>query len=296
MNSTSKNESSEPEVATQDNALTAEERKQLKVQEAVIAKGLTSAFEIGAALGLINTGRLYRQDYGTFEEYAAVRWDLRRAYAYQLIWAAKVRANLQQKFEVLPQNEFQTRAMTKLTPEQQVTAWEQVLEQAQDGRITNKIISGVVSDLVAAIEAPTTLALNATEVRPVTEQQYLYGDPLQILASLPAGCGDLVLISDLAGSTAESQAATLGDLLAAASDTAKEDHQALVFTTMPDYRPLLAVAEELGYEVGVPFHWVSNSEKRLIDWSARCCGQVVLHLRRGPGTVGRDHHQRDRVR
>jgi hypothetical protein len=162
-----------------------------------------------------------------------------------------------------------------------VLAWEQVLKQTEGKPVTNKIISGVVQDTVAAIEAPAALTLRTTEVQAVTEQQYLCGDPLQIVAGLPAGCADLVLISDLRGSTAEKQAAELRDLLDAASGAAKEDHQALVFTTVPDYRPLLAVAEELGYEVGVPFYWLSDSEKSVIDWSARCCGQVVLHLRRG---------------
>ncbi len=42
----------------------------------------------------IRDNRLYRETYGTFEEYCKEKWDISRPRAYQLIKAAEVQDNL----------------------------------------------------------------------------------------------------------------------------------------------------------------------------------------------------------
>ena len=48
----------------------------------------------GLALMEIRDGRLYRAEFGTFEEYCNQRWGWERAHAYRLIDAAQVVENV----------------------------------------------------------------------------------------------------------------------------------------------------------------------------------------------------------
>lgn len=63
------------------------ESTRLQKCEAVIEKGLQTFIEVGNALLEIRDSRLYRQDYGTFEDYCRKRWKISRAHAYRLIEA-----------------------------------------------------------------------------------------------------------------------------------------------------------------------------------------------------------------
>lgn len=76
-------------------------------------------FAEGNALLAIRDKRLYREQYGTFEEYCRGRWGLGRAHAYRLIEGASVIANLSPMGDILPTSERQARALTRLEPEQQ---------------------------------------------------------------------------------------------------------------------------------------------------------------------------------
>jgi hypothetical protein len=57
--------------------------------EAVIERGLATFVEVGAALLRIRDERLYREDFGTFEDYCRTRWNLSKPYASQLIVASE---------------------------------------------------------------------------------------------------------------------------------------------------------------------------------------------------------------
>ncbi|HEY8768741.1 MAG TPA: DNA N-6-adenine-methyltransferase [Dehalococcoidia bacterium] len=61
------------------------EAERLEELEAVVARGRRVFVEVGAALLEIRDSRLYRQDYGTFEDYCRQRWDFSRFTAYDLI-------------------------------------------------------------------------------------------------------------------------------------------------------------------------------------------------------------------
>lgn len=56
--------------------------------EAVIERGLQTFVEVGNAIREIRDSRLYKDEYGTFEEYCRERWGWARSRAYQMIEAA----------------------------------------------------------------------------------------------------------------------------------------------------------------------------------------------------------------
>ena len=102
--------------SAQINVLTTRERTQFVRAERTIAKGLKSFWEVGMALKDIRDQRLYRQRYGTFEDYCAARWDLSRPRAYQLCAASEVVADLSTNVDTkrLPESEAHARPLTRL--------------------------------------------------------------------------------------------------------------------------------------------------------------------------------------
>lgn len=58
--------------------------------EETIERGLATFVEVGRALIEIRDGRLYRETYGTFEDYCAQRWQFTTGRARQLVGAAEV--------------------------------------------------------------------------------------------------------------------------------------------------------------------------------------------------------------
>ncbi len=93
--------------------LTDDERKELTTFERTIEKFLpsfqTAAFQIGMALAGINSKRLYRQEYATFEEYVQARFDLSRPHAYSVMAAART-------FDALTEGEkFDAKDMPSIT-------------------------------------------------------------------------------------------------------------------------------------------------------------------------------------
>jgi hypothetical protein len=67
-----------------------------------IKHGLQTFVDVGAALLEIRDSKLYRKEYGTFEEYCNKRWGWQRNYANKLIRAAEVVENLGTIVPILP--------------------------------------------------------------------------------------------------------------------------------------------------------------------------------------------------
>lgn len=106
--------------------LTVGETESLRLQETRIESGLKTFFgEVGAALGIIQSDRLYREGFNTFEEYCQTRWGFGDNYARKLVRASEAIANLKSAdVPTLPSSEAQARELTKLDdPEQQIEAW-----------------------------------------------------------------------------------------------------------------------------------------------------------------------------
>ena len=105
----------------------------------------------GKALKELRDRRLYRSTHKTFEEYCRDRFGMKRAHSYRLIDAALVVDNLSPKClqigDILPTNENQVRPLTKLSPEQQRSVWQQAVSEAggkvPPGRIVKDIVQRI---------------------------------------------------------------------------------------------------------------------------------------------------------
>lgn len=118
--------------------------------EAVIARGGKIFVEVGCALLQIKQEKLYLRDYETFADYCKMRWGFEKNYANKLIASARVVGNIISVagtiVPVLPATETQARPLTKLEPEQQVSAWQEVIAQCEEEStpVTAAIVEAVV--------------------------------------------------------------------------------------------------------------------------------------------------------
>lgn len=130
----------------EDKQLSQADGEELARHEAVIERGLDTFVEVGAALLAIRDGRLYRAQYGTFEDYCRERWNFTRMRASQLIAAAEVIQNVNNCLQI-PMTESQARPLASLPPEIQREAWERAVETAPNGRITAAHVQSVVDEI-----------------------------------------------------------------------------------------------------------------------------------------------------
>ncbi|MGI8656370.1 MAG: hypothetical protein ACR2LC_14280 [Pyrinomonadaceae bacterium] len=103
--------------------LNSSERERLATHETTVKAGLQTFYEVGSALLAIREGKLYRQDFATFEDYCHKRWGFVASRARQLIGAAEVVANLESVTDVTLSNEAQARVIAPLMPESQQAVW-----------------------------------------------------------------------------------------------------------------------------------------------------------------------------
>lgn len=111
--------------------LTAHEKTRMEELEAVIKDGLMTFMDVGASLLEIRNSRLYRQEYGTFEQYCRAKWSMDKRYANRLIDAHAIVMNLGPIGPTstrpgaangalgpqIPTSEGQVRPLAKLEPE-----------------------------------------------------------------------------------------------------------------------------------------------------------------------------------
>jgi hypothetical protein len=108
--------------AEMNEALTMPQKVELDELESVISRGLKTFNQVGAALLRIRDMKLYKAEYGTFEDYCRDRWGMSIRRAYQLVDAAMVMENVNNCTQT-PATESQARPLAKLPPEQQADAW-----------------------------------------------------------------------------------------------------------------------------------------------------------------------------
>ncbi len=150
-------------------------RLELKVERAF--------YEAGRALRSLRDKRLYRSTHRTFEEYCKDRFGYHRRHSYQLIDAAAVVENLcaigAQKSldtngaQILPTSERQVRPLTRLEPVEQVTAWQQAVEEVGGKIPCGRIVKGIVERLK---EKPLFKATNFCRVGDVFTLTKLEGE------------------------------------------------------------------------------------------------------------------------
>lgn len=124
-------------------ALTKPERSVLAVCEAEIERGLNNFVEVGNALLRIRNERLYRSEFGTFQEYCESRWDLSKTHANRMIQAAEITENLT-PMGVKPSSERVGRPLANLPADVQRKAWGSAVDSSASGTPTEKEVAAAV--------------------------------------------------------------------------------------------------------------------------------------------------------
>jgi hypothetical protein len=122
------------------------EQQELLELESVIEKGLDIAISVGKALATIRDKKLYKEPYGTFEQYCEQRWGFTRQRGYQLIAAHKMSTIVD------IDNESWARALAELKdPLEKKTAIMLAYDAApatnKDGRVTAALLEEAVATI-----------------------------------------------------------------------------------------------------------------------------------------------------
>ncbi|MET7900349.1 ParB/Srx family N-terminal domain-containing protein [Streptomyces sp. NPDC005355] len=115
--------------------LPAAEAAQLAEHEAVIERGLNTFVEVGNALAAIREQRLYRAQFGTFEDYCRARWSFGRRRANELIASAQVVGAIAPTDLPPLENEGQARELARVPEPERAAVWSATIERT-DGKPT----------------------------------------------------------------------------------------------------------------------------------------------------------------
>ncbi len=128
--------------------LTVIERNNLVELEETIQKNLTAFYEVGFALMQIRDNKLYREIYGTFEEYCKEKWDMERRHAYRLIDGYKVTENVSHGTQSIPTSERVVRPLSKIKdPAEQREVYQRAVETAPEGKVTAKHVEETIKEV-----------------------------------------------------------------------------------------------------------------------------------------------------
>jgi hypothetical protein len=126
------------------NEITTTEKKQLVELETIIECTKESFIECGLALAKIRDQKLYRSNFGTFEDYCKSKWGWGRQRAYNLIDAAISTSSLEENVQNFVQNPAQATALKKV-PKKRI---KRVLKKAQEsGKLTAASIEEAAEQL-----------------------------------------------------------------------------------------------------------------------------------------------------
>jgi hypothetical protein len=145
-------------VSERSDKLTIKEEKELLRLEKRVQRGFYIA---GKALQSIRNQKLYRQEYKTFSDYCRERFNFSHRNGNYLIAAVEVMDNLltlvnskngkyiSQKnlIQFLPTSMTQALPLSKLPPQQQLSAWQKAISLAMDGKPTAKLVSMAVDEI-----------------------------------------------------------------------------------------------------------------------------------------------------
>ena len=135
--------------------------------EQIIERGLTTFVEVGQALMEIRDQRLYREQYGTFEEYCRKRWGWSRIHVHRQIEAARVASLL--PIGNTPTNEAQARELVPLLRKDEaevIEVWRELRDQYGE-EVTAVKVKEAVSQRLAPTPAPPAIV-----TCPICDQMY----------------------------------------------------------------------------------------------------------------------------
>ena len=148
--------------------LSADDLAVLTASETIIERGNKTFVEVGRALLTIRdheNGVLYKQRYGTFENYWRERWEFEHAHVYRLMDAAKIYDELAPTGVVapsapLPTTERQIRALKGLpTPALRRKAWGEAIQTATEYPISTATVEKAVTPTCTRIGTIATVIM-----------------------------------------------------------------------------------------------------------------------------------------
>jgi hypothetical protein len=117
------------------------EEQRFGVCEGAIQTGCHSVVEMGLALAEIRDGRLYRNNFSSFEEYCQRRWEFKRGKAHYLISAARICRQIAQTPGLAqPDRESQLRPLLAVNLEDAELAWQHAAQFISDRPITTRMV------------------------------------------------------------------------------------------------------------------------------------------------------------
>ncbi|MEI6196902.1 MAG: hypothetical protein WCS42_21505 [Verrucomicrobiota bacterium] len=99
--------------------------------EKTIARGKKTFVEVGLALAEIRDLRLYKREYGGFEEYCREKWGWSRQYVNYQIAGALIKAELPAKVTTMVVTERQTRELAKVPAEQRAGVIQAIADEGK---------------------------------------------------------------------------------------------------------------------------------------------------------------------
>lgn len=126
--------------------LSAIERSKYSNCKDTIKSGLKSFIEVGDALLELRESKLYREEYGTFEECCDIEFGISRPRAYQFMASSDVAGNLSTMVDKASLNERQLRPLTSVPAEKQGEVFQAAKDKAErEGRkVTAKDVKAAV--------------------------------------------------------------------------------------------------------------------------------------------------------
>lgn len=118
--------------------LTDTEATRLEELETVIQRGLATFVEVGTALAEVRDDRLYRGEFGTFEDYCRDRWGFTDGQGRRYIRSAEVVGQLAETVPigtVLPTAEAQARELARVPEEERAPFWNELVTQRDDSSV-----------------------------------------------------------------------------------------------------------------------------------------------------------------
>lgn len=170
-------------LSSKQEQLTVAEQKELEQLESVLRRELRGFVEAGRALMEIRDKKLYRATHSSFDAYCCERWALHKTAIYQKIKGVEVIDQLSAiaEGEELP-NEWQTRPLAPLEPEQRTAAWQAATTLAE-GKPNN---TEQVKRAVKAVKA---------EALP----EFKIGQEVTVIDPASPFCGEVARISRISG-------------------------------------------------------------------------------------------------
>lgn len=132
------------------------EAEMLTHYETIIEQGEQTIIEVGKALSAINRGRLYRAEYGSFEEYCRAKWEFGRKRGYELMRAGQMAEEVSAAGLHLDRpTERQLRAAAKLnSTKERVQAFQRAKEIAGKKKVSSRHIEEAVNEILGVAKPP----------------------------------------------------------------------------------------------------------------------------------------------